>query len=194
MQKGEVSLLLSGGIDSTAALAYYSENGFEVKAYFIHYGHVANDIEYKHAQIVSQYYNTPLTLLRFTGAKYNGTWEITGRNAFLILSVLMANQSGTGIISAGIHKGSQYYDCNENFINTMKRLINGYSEGSIQLDFPFFEMEKGGIVTYCKSHNVPIERTYSCLIGEDKPCGKCPSCIERNKALLYVDNKVKVGK
>ena len=93
MRNGQVSLLLSGGIDSTAVLAYYLENGFDTRAYFIHYGHAANDIEYKHAQIVSEHYNTSLTLLRFTGATYTGKWEITGRNAFLILSVIIASQS-----------------------------------------------------------------------------------------------------
>ena len=194
MRNGQVNLLLSGGIDSTAVLAYYLENGFDVRSYFIHYGHSANDIEYKHAQMVSEHYNTPLTLLSFVGVTYNGKWEIAGRNAFLILSVLMASQSYSGIISAGIHKGSEYYDCKEDFINTMKNLINGYTDGAIQLDFPFFEMAKDEIITYCKLHSVPIESTYSCQIGMDEPCGKCPSCMERNEALRYVDNKIKVGK
>ncbi len=193
MQNGKVSLLLSGGVDSTACLAYYLENGYDVKAYFIHYGHAANDIEYKHAQIVSHYYNASLTLLKFTGATYNGKWEITGRNAFLILSVLMANQSYSGIISAGIHKGSEYYDCNENFIHTMKKLISEYSDGTVQLDIPFFEMAKEAIITYCNSHNVPIESTYSCQIGMANPCGKCPSCKERNEALLYVNQNFRIG-
>ena len=111
-----------------------------------------------------------------------------------ILSVIIASQSYSGIISAGIHKGSSYYDCNENFINTMKKLISGYSEGAVQLDFPLFEMTKDEIITYSKLHNVPIESTYSCQIGTDKPCGKCPSCIERSVAMRYVYNKDRVDK
>jgi 7-cyano-7-deazaguanine synthase len=194
MRNGQVSLLLSGGIDSTAVLAYYLENGFDVRSYFIHYGHSANDIEYKHAQMVSEHYNTPLTLLSFVGVTYNGKWEIAGRNAFLILSVLMASQSYSGIISAGIHKGSSYYDCNQKFIYTMKEIISGYSEGAVQLDFPFFELTKDEIMIYSKLHKVPTESTYSCQIGMDKPCGKCPSCVERNEAIMYIDNKVKVDK
>lgn len=193
MSKGLVSLLLSGGIDSTAALSYYLENGYDVRTYFIHYGHAANDVEYKHAQIVSQHYKTELNLLTFTGATYNGKWEIIGRNAFLILSVLMANQFYTGIISAGIHTGSAYFDCNEGFINSMQNLIIGYTGGAVRLDFPFFEMTKEQIISYCKLHNVPIESTYSCQDGSDLPCEKCPSCRERSEALRHVGNIIKAG-
>ena len=76
----------------------------------------------------------------------------------------------------------------------MKKLISGYSEGAVQLDFPLFEMTKDEIITYSKLHNVPIESTYSCQIGTDKPCGKCPSCIERSVAMRYVYNKDRVDK
>lgn len=190
MSKNTVSLLLSGGIDSTAALSYYIEKGYEVKTYFIHYGHVANDVEYRHAQIVSQHFETTLNLLKFTGVTYPQRWEITGRNAFLILSVLMANQSYSGIISAGIHKGSNYYDCNEEFVLAMKNLINGYTGGTVQLDFPLIKMTKAEIITYCKLHNIRIEDTYSCQTGSNEPCGKCPSCIERSKAIKYIENNI----
>ena len=191
MSKNTVCLLLSGGIDSTVALSYYKEKGFDVKTYFVHYGHVANDVEYRHAQIVSYHFKTSLSLLKFTGAIYKERWEITGRNAFLILSVLMANQTYSGIISAGIHKGSSYYDCNEEFVLEMKNLINGYTGGTVQLDFPLIKMTKAEIITYCKLHNIQIENTYSCQTGKDKPCEKCPSCVERGKAIKYVENNIK---
>ena len=178
-----INLLLSGGIDSTALLSYYKDDGFDVRAYFIHYGHVSNDIEYEHAKDVSHYYNTTLNLLRFAGTKYSDNWEITGRNAFLILSVLMAIQSDSGIISAGIHKGSNYYDCNEDFLHSIKNIVDGYTNGRVQLDFPFIRMTKNEIVAYSEMHGIPINDTYSCQKGTKVPCGKCPSCLERKSAI-----------
>lgn len=191
MSKNQVNLLLSGGIDSTAALSYYKEQRFEAKAYFVHYGHPANDVEYKHAKSISQHYNTSLIQLKFIGSSYEKKSEIKGRNAFLILAVLMANQSYSGIISAGIHEGSLYYDCNEEFIVTMKDLFNGYTGGTVQLDFPLIKMTKAEIVAYCNSHNVPIDNTYSCERGADDPCWKCSSCLERSEAIKYADNNLR---
>ena len=31
--------------------------------------------------------------------------------------------------------------------------------------------------------NSPIELTWTCYVGEDKPCGKCGACVERKEAL-----------
>jgi 7-cyano-7-deazaguanine synthase len=183
MAEKKVSLLLSGGIDSTTTLSYYKENGYQVETYFVNYGHVANNVEFEHAETISKYYDTRLNVLKFSGAAYGESLEITGRNAFLIISVLMANQSNSRIISAGIHKGSDYYDCNEGFIMSMKSLIDGYTNGSVQLDLPLIKMTKTEIVAYCKLHEVPIEQTFSCQLGGNMPCGNCPSCIERNYAL-----------
>ena len=191
MSSTQVNLLLSGGIDSTAALFYYKKKGYQVNTYFIHYGHAVNDVEYEHAKVVSKHYDTKLNILKFIGVSYSEEYEITGRNAFLILSVLMADQTYKGLISTGIHKGSTYYDCGENFLITMRTLVDGYTGGSVQLDFPFFEMTKSEIVTFCKLNEVPIEKTYSCEVGHDKPCGKCPSCLERSNALKSTRDVVK---
>ena len=183
MSSTQVHLLLSGGIDSTAALLYYKEKGYQVTPYFIHYGHKVNDVEYEHAKVVSKYYDTKLNLLRFTGASFREKYEIIGRNAFLILSVLMADQIFKGLISLGIHKGSTYYDCGEGFISTIRTLVDGYTGGSVQTDFPFLEITKNEIIAYCKLNAIPIDKTYSCEVGREEPCGKCPSCLERSSAL-----------
>lgn len=190
----QINLLLSGGIDSTAVLFYYRDNGFDVRAYFVHYGHVSNNVEYECAKKVSHYYHTSLNLLRFTGARYAENWEITGRNAFFILAVLMAMHSGSGIISGGLHKGSDYYDSKEDFLHSMSTIIEGYTGGRVQLDFPFMKMTKNEIVAYSQMHKIPLNSTYSCQLGEKKPCGKCPSCIERKNAIEEIKNFEKEDK
>jgi 7-cyano-7-deazaguanine synthase len=172
-------VLASGGIDSTACLFYYKEIGHDVEAIFVDYGHPANLVEYEHLESLCKRYSIPLSSLKISGIDIGSQWEIRGRNAFFILAALMARPTFTGLLSLGIHGGSSYYDCGQKFIKLMNNLVSDYTQGTVQLDFPLMEMDKAGIVQYCKSRKVPLELTYSCQTGNLPPCGKCPSCKDR---------------
>ena len=172
-------VLASGGIDSTACLFYYKEIGHDVEAIFVDYGHPANLVEYEHLESLCKRYSIPLSSLKISGIDIGSQWEIRGRNAFFILAALMARPTFTGLLSLGIHGGSSYYYCGQKFIKLMNNLVSDYTQGTVQLDFPLMEMDKAGIVQYCKSRKVPLELTYSCQTGNLPPCGKCPSCKDR---------------
>ena len=172
-------VLASGGIDSTACLFYYKELGHEVEAIFVDYGHPANYEEHKHLKSLCNRYSIPLSLIKVSGMDIGLKWEIRGRNGFFILTALMAKPTFTGLLSLGIHSDSSYYDCGKRFIELMSNLVSDYTQGTVQLDHPFVDMDKVDIVKYCKSHKVPLELTYSCQIGSLPPCGKCPSCKDR---------------
>lgn len=174
-----VLVLASGGIDSSACLAYYVEMGYDVEAMFIDYGHAANSIERRHVRQQCRRYRVPLSTLTLRGATISYPGEIRGRNAFLIIAALMAKPAFSGLISLGIHSGSPYYDCGERFFQLMRELVADYSEGAIQLDLPLIEMDKRAVFDYCSSHNVPLELTYSCEMGTVPPCGRCLSCKDR---------------
>lgn len=174
-----VKVLASGGIDSTACLFYYKELGHDVEALFVDYGQPANPVEHEHIDMLCKRYGIPLGLLKLSGAAMGSQWEIRGRNAFFILAALMARPTFAGLLALGIHDGSSYYDCSQKFIKLMSNLVSDYTQGTVQLDFPFIEMDKAGIVQFCKSRKVPLELTYSCQTGSLPPCGKCPSCKDR---------------
>ncbi len=179
MTKKRVMVLASGGIDSTVCLFYYRELGYEVEAVFVDYGHPANSTEREHVSLLCEQFKIPLSLLNLSGTSMASGWEIRGRNAFLVFAALMAKPNFTGILSLGIHSGSSYYDCGQKFVNAIKNIINDYTQGTVQLDFPLLDMDKATIVQYSKLHRIPLELTYSCQVGGFPPCGRCPSCKDR---------------
>ena len=55
-------------------------------------------------------------------------------------------------------------------------------EGSgkqLQIEAPFINKNKAGVVALGLSLNVPYHLTWSCYEGHDKACGRCGTCIDR---------------
>ena len=110
-----------------------------------------------------------------------------GRNSLLLNVALIVFPFKTGLISLGIHSGTNYSDCTEKFIVEMQDIFNIYTNGRIQIDAPFLKWNKNQIWEFLKSQNVPLHFTYSCELGEKQPCGKCKSCNDLE--VLYAGKK-----
>ena len=178
-QKQAATVLISGGIDSAACVQYYLDMGFEVKGLFIDYGQRARNNEQRSATKVAAYYHVKLDQVSFSCKENYGPGEIRGRNAFLILAVLLYYPRLKGIISLGIHSGTPYYDCSSQFIKDITPIIDAYTDGEVKIDAPFLTWEKPAVYSYCKEKNIPIHLTYSCEAGTNPPCGECSSCKDR---------------
>jgi 7-cyano-7-deazaguanine synthase len=184
---GNVWVLFSGGIDSTACLAFYLEQGFSVQGLFVDYGQVAALRELHAAEAIARHYQIFLQELSWSGPEKKGPGLIVGRNAFLLIGALMELTEKVGILAIGIHSGTDYLDCAPAFIQKMQSLFDLYTQGRIQIGAPFLKWKKHEIFNYCKSHGVPVGLTYSCECGADQPCGKCLSC--RDLEALYALTK-----
>ena len=58
-------------------------------------------------------------------------------------------------------------------------------EGSgrtVTMEAPLLYLNKAGVVKMGLELNAPYHLTWSCYEGGDKPCGKCGTCIDRQKA------------
>lgn len=171
-----VLVLLSGGIDSCACASYYIAQGASVSALFVNYGQISAQREVNAVLKICGYYNIPLDKVTISGFK---SWTgscIPGRNSFLLYTGMMSFRHTTGIIALGIHAGTNYSDCSQEFIQTMQVSFDLYTDGCIQIGAPFVNFNKRGVWNYCQSENVPIELTYSCELGREQPCGECLSC------------------
>ncbi len=51
----------------------------------------------------------------------------------------------------------------------------------IRIETPLISMTKAEIVKLALAENAPMEITWSCYLGGDRPCGECDSCILRAK-------------
>jgi 7-cyano-7-deazaguanine synthase len=171
-------VLLSGGLDSAACMHYYSARGDRVDSLFVDYGHPAAHNELISAQAISAHYNAHLYAVSISRAQATSPGFINGRNALLLDVALFYKDNPSGIVSMGLHAGSDYPDCSAGFVRLMQSLYDLYTNGTMIIDVPFIGWSKADIWEYCKQYNVPLELTYSCEAGTVPPCNKCLSCMD----------------
>lgn len=82
--------------------------------------------------------------------------------------------------------GDAYADCSQAFTDAMNNAISIGTYNKVHLNAPLVNMNKSGVVKLGIELGTPYELTWSCYNGGDKPCGKCGTCIDRQKA--FEDN------
>ncbi|WP_461643344.1 7-cyano-7-deazaguanine synthase [Labilibaculum euxinus] len=177
VERKKVLVLFSGGIDSTACIHYYKRLGYKIEGLFINYNQKSLKSEEVAVKLLSEYFKIKTKIVKLDMNQIAIDGEIQGRN-FMFLSIAFMNFTSTnGLISLGIHSGTTYPDCSKEFILKSQEILNLYTSGNVFIDCPFIELNKREVYEYFKSHDLPIEYTYSCENGvEVQPCGNCSSC------------------
>lgn len=110
---------------------------------------------------------------------------------FLSYAAAVAIQVGASIIYYGAHSddaaGNAYPDCSYNFIQSMAAAIFEGTGGKIKLEAPFWNFTKKDIVKEGLDLGVDFSHTWSCYKGEDEPCRRCATCIDRERAFELND-------
>lgn len=202
-------VLLSGGMDSAVTL-YMAKQSYECIALSFDYGQKAKkEIEYaqKVAKAASCEYHLINISLPWKGSSLldekkeipSGKVSSAGnipdtyvpaRNIiFLSFGVSFAEAIGAKAVFIGAHQMdfSNYPDCREKFFKKFQEMIrNGTKTGSegkcVKIETPILTKTKKEIVKLGLKLGVPFEDTWSCYSGGDIPCGKCESCLFREKA------------
>lgn len=109
------------------------------------------------------------------------------RNGLLLSTAAsIALSKECSIIYYGVHSddaaGAAYPDCTEVFNNAMNTAIYEGSGKQLHIEAPFVSCTKAEIVKKGLGLGVPYELTWSCYAGNDEPCGKCGTCIDRENA------------
>lgn len=174
------TVLLSGGLDSTALCVYYQELGLSPQPVFITYGQQNVDAERRAATVVCSALSLPLRTV-IAGALDPTPGYVFGRNAFLVLAALLTSPAPvTGLIGIGIHDGTRYADCSPLFVRRLQTLLDVYASGSVQVDAPFLEMSKPAVAQFLVATRPDlISLTYSCQASSISPCNSCASCHDR---------------
>lgn len=82
-----------------------------------------------------------------------------------------------------------YADCSMNFIEAMNKAISIGTYSQERIVAPFAGKNKAEVVATGLKLKVPYEMTWSCYEGQEKPCGRCGTCLDRIKA--FAQNGVK---
>jgi 7-cyano-7-deazaguanine synthase len=81
---------------------------------------------------------------------------------------------------------SGYPDCRPEFIESFRQtaalaLKRGVEGRPVEVRTPLIDMTKADIVRLGVSLGAPLDLTWSCYLGGDKPCGECDACRLRAK-------------
>ena len=111
---------------------------------------------------------------------------------FLSSAASIALSKGCEVIYYGAHSddaaGNAYPDCSDAFNKAINEAIYIGSGNQLKVEAPFIGLTKAQVVKKGLELKVPYELTWSCYMGEDKPCGVCGTCIDRAKA--FAENGV----
>lgn len=204
-------VLLSGGVDSSTALALALTKDAQVEAVSISYNQKHRELELAAAEKIAAHYHVPHQVIDVTGifagshsslnaanhmavstgdyaTQTNANTEVEFRNGiFIAILASLAMQKGADEIYFGAHlddSGVIYPDCSPEFIRAMDEAVQRGTGGRVRLNAPFGAIQKKDIVAIGVQLGVPYELTYSCYNGVVPPCGKCGTCIDRKKAFL----------
>ena len=204
--------LLSGGLDSTTAIAIAVEKGHQVIGLSFNYGQrhmrelkaakaIANHFKLIEHHIInvnlSAWGGSSLTDLKQTvpnqgvqKGKIPNTY-VPGRNTVFIaigLSLAEAKKANNVILGINAMDYSGYPDCRPDYLEAFQKLANlsskaGRENNQISLWAPLIHWNKVKIVEEALRLDVPIDLTWSCYNGDQYECGVCDSCRIRNQAL-----------
>lgn len=203
-------VLLSGGLDSTVALAHVLQKTDRVLALTIDYGQ-RHQREIQSAQRIAKFYNVEHLLVNLDRRLFLGNplvgksgeipkidySDIRGlsplyvpfRNGIFVSRAaavcLQTYKSGSVVVAWHLsHEGTASYpDTSINFFQTLNSTLLEGTDGRIDLFAPFLLETKSQIVERGRKLKVPFDLTWSCYDGGDFPCRQCPTCRERLIAL-----------
>ena len=196
-------LLASGGMDSTVLAYKLASEDKNIIVLFIDYGQHCKEKEYRTlVNVIPTQYEKNIKVIKI-GDVYRESnsrmiveanlWEepvvaedmyLPYRN-ILFISLASAYAQSLGIkdvYTAFINSNhAKEIDCSMEFFTKLESLL--YEYGSTRIKMPFREMTKTDVARLGIELKVPIEKTYSCQVNSETPCGACPNCVDRIIAL-----------
>lgn len=199
MQVSKTIVVLSGGLDSTVALALAKDMP-SIEAITFYYGQ-RHTIELQSARRVAKHYRIPLTIIPVDnlltepssllgdGDIPQGAYDqdnmastvVQGRN-LLFASIAVSRCGAGGSVWMGVHGGDHhlYPDCRPEFWEGLQDAV--LAAYQVELTTPFLAWSKAQIVMMGDRLAAPLHLTYSCYEGGEAHCGRCGTCLERREA------------
>lgn len=201
-------VLLSGGLDSATALYYALSEDYDTYCLSFHYGQrhkreldcakrlagltgsewqlVGISLPWKGSSLLEKKISLPQSgkLKRGIPSTY-----VAARNIiFLSYAASYAEVVCCKKIFIGANQidYSGYPDCRSSFLKAFEKAVNagtkaGINGGGIEIAYPLIDKRKEDIIAMGRGLGVPFEHTWSCYKGGKTPCGRCDSCVIRQR-------------
>lgn len=194
-------VLLSGGLDSTVALWWAADAGYEPVALTFRYhgrprGEARACREIVAAGPARESHEVDLPFLReamdldpqrFAGAPAG---YIPFRNAlFYAIASFHAQALGCCVIVGGHNREDArlYPDASRGFFEDLQGVLDrgAWRGGEIvlpKLVMPLLDLDRHQVLALGEKLGAPIAHTWSCYEDAETPCGTCPACLRRGDA------------
>ena len=202
-------VVLSGGLDSTVCLALAAREAGGVTAVTFDYGQ-RHRVEIERARLIAERYGAEWLRVQLDASRWGGSaltdesvavptdgvdtdiipaTYVPARNLiFLSVAMGVAEARGADTVYLGVNAldYSGYPDCRPEFIESFRRtaalaLKRGVEGRPVEILTPLIDLTKAGIVRLGIEVGAPLELTWSCYLGFDRPCGECDACRLRAK-------------
>jgi len=213
MKNEKIVVILSGGMDSTTLLYDVLKQGYDVNALSFDYNQKhCKELNFAEKTCKKLNINHKVINLSVLGELAPSSltrkdWEVpegyyTDENMkqtvvpnrnMIMLSLAGAYAIGIKAtkIFYGAHAGDHdiYPDCRKEFIDAMRNVLTLCDWNKVELEAPYWNLDKGDIAIRGKELNVDYSLTWTCYKGKELACGKCGSCIERLEAFEKTGTK-----
>lgn len=200
-------VLLSGGLDSAAAIHWALENMAPVAAVGFDYMQRHGDREIGAAREIAAAAGVPFHVRRCADVLHRtgplaGQGEpilsaaasvVPSRN-LLFLAMAAAVRGGADMLVVGctLDDAADYPDCRPEFLDAAAMALRASGAPSLVISAPWVRSPKCDVVRW--AHERPdawraIGMSWSCYEGRRTPCGLCPACVVRARAFAHADLK-----
>ena len=187
-------VVLSGGLDSTTALALAKERCEYVYGVFFDYQQQHRK-EVEAVQDVARFYRIPLQVIHLPRIdRYERpqsylppTWYPNRNVIFMVYASNHALQVGATLVVTGVHQEDQpgYPDCRYAVLYGVEMIVRESLCYTLSFWAPFLYTSKKGIVRIGLEKHVPYRLTWSCYGEGDTPCHECDACKRRELAFIW---------
>ena len=121
----------------------------------------------------------------------SNVWVPARNTVFTSIALSYAESIGAEIIIVGWNgeEGATFPDNSKQYMEKFNELIDVGSPDKIRIEAPAIDLNKEEIVELGIEVGAPMELSYSCYKGDDKPCGVCESCVRLKRAFKKLNIK-----
>jgi len=198
--------LLSGGLDSTVALAMAADEYDIGKALFFDYGQCAAGREKRAAGEIASFYGVELEKMELPwlgelsssaiiaevpktrssgGSGGKAVWVENRNGIFLNIAAAVAVSSGCEVVLVGFNmeEAETFPDNSVDYINAVNRALELGELSRVRVESHTADMRKNDIVREGIEREIPWESLWSCYRGGERMCGECESCLKLKNAV-----------
>jgi 7-cyano-7-deazaguanine synthase len=111
---------------------------------------------------------------------------VPNRNGVLVnLAAALAEARGAEHVVVGFNaeEAETFPDNSTRFLDSLNRCLEDSTRGRVSVVCPTGDLTKAQLLTAGRAAGAPIDLTWSCYEDGSQPCGRCESCVRRQRAI-----------